>query len=525
MLGSGYPVLVLKEGTTRESGRSAQEKNIMVAQAIAEAVRTTLGPKGADKMLVDSLGDVVITNDGATILKELDVEHPTAKMLIEVAKAQDEECKDGTVTSVVLAAELLKRAGELMNQKIHPTVIVDGYRMAAEKAVEVLKNIAREVKPEDAEALKKVATTAMTGKISDSFKDYLAELAVNAVRRVAEEKDGRIRVDIDNIKVEKKHGGSIKDSRIVEGVILDKEVVHPGMPKEVKDAKILLLNQGLEVKKTEFDATIRITSPEQLQAFLNEEEKMLKDMVEKIKASGANVVLCQKGIDDMAQHFLAKAGIYAVRRVKKSDMEKLAKAKAERVYQEKVGDENMTFVEGCPGARSVSVLLRGGSEHVVEELERSFHDAIGVVGVALEDGYVTPGGGAAAVEIARELRKYAVDVGGRQQMAIEAFADAVEIVPKTLAENAGLDPIDTLIELRDAHKDEKGKWMGLNVMNGKIEDMWKLNVLEPLRVGRQAILGATEAAGMILRIDDIIAAKKGESKGGEEGGKSGDEEE
>jgi len=497
MLGSGYPVLVLKEGTTRESGRSAQEKNIMVAQAIAEAVRTTLGPKGADKMLVDSLGDVVITNDGATILKELDVEHPTAKMLIEVAKAQDEECKDGTVTSVVLAAELLKRAGELMNQKIHPTVIVDGYRMAAEKAVEVLKNIAREVKPEDAEALKKVATTAMTGKISDSFKDYLAELAVNAVRRVAEEKDGRIRVDIDNIKVEKKHGGSIKDSRIVEGVILDKEVVHPGMPKEVKDAKILLLNQGLEVKKTEFDATIRITSPEQLQAFLNEEEKMLKDMVEKIKASGANVVLCQKGIDDMAQHFLAKAG----------------------------GDENMTFVEGCPGARSVSVLLRGGSEHVVEELERSFHDAIGVVGVALEDGYVTPGGGAAAVEIARELRKYAVDVGGRQQMAIEAFADAVEIVPKTLAENAGLDPIDTLIELRDAHKDEKGKWMGLNVMNGKIEDMWKLNVLEPLRVGRQAILGATEAAGMILRIDDIIAAKKGESKGGEEGGKSGDEEE
>ncbi len=543
MLGSGYPVLVLKEGTTRESGRSAQEKNIMVAQAIAEAVRTTLGPKGADKMLVDSLGDVVITNDGATILKELDVEHPTAKMLIEVAKAQDEECKDGTVTSVVLAAELLKRAGELMNQKIHPTVIVDGYRMAAEKAVEVLKNIAREVKPEDAEALKKVATTAMTGKISDSFKDYLAELAVNAVRRVAEEKDGRIRVDIDNIKVEKKHGGSIKDSRIVEGVILDKEVVHPGMPKEVKDAKILLLNQGLEVKKTEFDATIRITSPEQLQAFLNEEEKMLKDMVEKIKASGAKVVLCQKGIDDMAQHFLAKAGIYAVRRVKKSDMEKLAKAtggkivnnikeftsedlgKAERVYQEKVGDENMTFVEGCPGARSVSVLLRGGSEHVVEELERSFHDAIGVVGVALEDGYVTPGGGAAAVEIARELRKYAVDVGGRQQMAIEAFADAVEIVPKTLAENAGLDPIDTLIELRDAHKDEKGKWMGLNVMNGKIEDMWKLNVLEPLRVGRQAILGATEAAGMILRIDDIIAAKKGESKGGEEGGKSGDEEE
>ncbi|MCD6110974.1 MAG: thermosome subunit, partial [Thermoplasmata archaeon] len=303
MLGSGYPVLVLKEGTTRESGRSAQEKNIMVAQAIAEAVRTTLGPKGADKMLVDSLGDVVITNDGATILKELDVEHPTAKMLIEVAKAQDEECKDGTVTSVVLAAELLKRAGELMNQKVHPTVIVDGYRMAAEKAVEVLKNIAREVKPEDAEALKKVATTAMTGKISDSFKDYLAELAVNAVRRVAEEKDGRIRVDIDNIKVEKKHGGSIKDSRIVEGVILDKEVVHPGMPKEVKDAKILLLNQGLEVKKTEFDATIRITSPEQLQAFLNEEEKMLKDMVEKIKASGANVVLCQKGIDDMAQHF------------------------------------------------------------------------------------------------------------------------------------------------------------------------------------------------------------------------------
>ncbi|MCD6383930.1 MAG: thermosome subunit, partial [Thermoplasmata archaeon] len=323
MLGSGYPVVVLKEGTTRESGRSAQEKNIMVAQAIAEAVRSTLGPKGSDKMLVDSLGDVVITNDGATILKELEVEHPTAKMIIEVAKAQDQESKDGTVTSVILTSELLKNAGELMAQKVHPTIILDGYRMAAEKAVEILRNMAREVKPDDAETLKKVAETAMTGKISDSFKEYLAELAVEAVRKVMEEKNGRIVVDIDNIKVEKKQGGSIKDSRIIEGVILDKEVVHPGMPKEVKDARILLLNQGLEVKKTEVDATIRITSPDQLQAFLDEEEKMLRDMVEKIKSSGANVVLCQKGIDDLAQHFLAKAGIYAVRRVKKSDMEKL----------------------------------------------------------------------------------------------------------------------------------------------------------------------------------------------------------
>ncbi len=543
MIPGGTPILILKEGTKRESGKSAQINNIAAAKAIADAVRTTLGPRGMDKMLVDSLGDVVITNDGVTILKEIDVEHPAAKMIIEIAKTQDEQCGDGTTTAVILAGELLKRAETLIEQNVHPTIITEGYRLASEKAIEILKKVALEVKPEDEETLKNLAKTSMTGKSASVVKDKLAEIAVKAVKMVAEERDGKIKVDKDNIKIEKKQGGSISDTELIEGIVLDKERVHENMPSYVKEAKIALLNAALEIKKTEVDAKINITSPEQLQAFLNEEEKMLKDMVEKIKASGAKVVLCQKGIDDMAQHFLAKAGIYAVRRVKKSDMEKLAKAtggkivnnikeftsedlgKAERVYQEKVGDENMTFVEGCPGARSVSVLLRGGSEHVVDELERSFHDAIGVVGVALEDGYVTPGGGAAAVEIARELRKYAVDVGGRQQMAIEAFADAVEIVPKTLAENAGLDPIDTLIELRDAHKDEKGKWMGLNVMNGKIEDMWKLNVLEPLRVGRQAILGATEAAGMILRIDDIIAAKKGESKGGEEGGKSGDEEE
>jgi len=530
MIPGGTPILILKEGTKRESGKSAQINNIAAAKAIADAVRTTLGPRGMDKMLVDSLGDVVITNDGVTILKEIDVEHPAAKMIIEIAKTQDEQCGDGTTTAVILAGELLKRAETLIEQNVHPTIITEGYRLASEKAIEILKKVALEVKPEDEETLKNLAKTSMTGKSASVVKDKLAEIAVKAVKMVAEERDGKIKVDKDNIKIEKKQGGSISDTELIEGIVLDKERVHENMPSYVKEAKIALLNAALEIKKTEVDAKINITSPEQLQAFLNEEEKMLKDMVEKIKASGAKVVLCQKGIDDMAQHFLAKAGIYAVRRVKKSDMEKLAKAtggkivnnikeftsedlgKAERVYQEKVGDENMTFVEGCPGARSVSVLLRGGSEHVVEELERSFHDAIGVVGVALEDGYVTPGGGAAAVEIARELRKYAVDVGGRQQMAIEAFADAVEIVPKTLAENAGLDPIDTLIELRDAHKDEKGKWMGLNV-------------LEPLRVGRQAILGATEAAGMILRIDDIIAAKKGESKGGEEGGKSGDEEE
>ncbi|RLF69346.1 MAG: thermosome subunit, partial [Thermoplasmata archaeon] len=523
MIPGGTPILILKEGTKRESGKSAQINNIAAAKAIADAVRTTLGPRGMDKMLVDSLGDVVITNDGVTILKEIDVEHPAAKMIIEIAKTQDEQCGDGTTTAVILAGELLKRAETLIEQNVHPTIITEGYRLASEKAIEILKKVALEVKPEDEETLKNLAKTSMTGKSASVVKDKLAEIAVKAVKMVAEERDGKIKVDKDNIKIEKKQGGSISDTELIEGIVLDKERVHENMPSYVKEAKIALLNAALEIKKTEVDAKINITSPEQLQAFLNEEEKMLKDMVEKIKASGAKVVLCQKGIDDMAQHFLAKAGIYAVRRVKKSDMEKLAKAtggtivsnlddltdedlgKAELVEERKIGGDKMTFVTGCRGAKAVTILVRGGSEHVIDEIERSVVDAISVVAVALEDSKMTAGGGATAIELAKELKKYAVEVGGREEMAVVAFAEALEVIPKTLAENAGLDPINTLIELRKAHSEGK-KHHGLNVYTGEIEDMVKLHVIEPLRVGVQAIQSATETTNMILRIDDIIAA-------------------
>ncbi len=540
MIPGGTPILILKEGTKRESGKSAQINNIAAAKAIADAVRTTLGPRGMDKMLVDSLGDVVITNDGVTILKEIDVEHPAAKMIIEIAKTQDEQCGDGTTTAVILAGELLKRAETLIEQNVHPTIITEGYRLASEKAIEILKKVALEVKPEDEETLKNLAKTSMTGKSASVVKDKLAEIAVKAVKMVAEERDGKIKVDKDNIKIEKKQGGSISDTELIEGIVLDKERVHENMPSYVKEAKIALLNAALEIKKTEVDAKINITSPEQLQAFLNEEEKMLKDMVEKIKASGANVVLCQKGIDDMAQHFLAKAGIYAVRRVKKSDMEKLAKAtggtivsnlddltdedlgKAELVEERKIGGDKMTFVTGCRGAKAVTILVRGGSEHVIDEIERSVVDAISVVAVALEDSKMTAGGGATAIELAKELKKYAVEVGGREEMAVVAFAEALEVIPKTLAENAGLDPINTLIELRKAHSEGK-KHHGLNVYTGEIEDMVKLHVIEPLRVGVQAIQSATETTNMILRIDDIIAAKQTEPpKGGGGGGMGGE---
>ena len=540
MIPGGTPILILKEGTKRESGKSAQINNIAAAKTIADAVRTTLGPRGMDKMLVDSLGDVVITNDGVTILKEIDVEHPAAKMIIEIAKTQDEQCGDGTTTAVILAGELLKRAETLIEQNVHPTIITEGYRLASEKAIEILKKVALEVKPEDEETLKNLAKTSMTGKSASVVKDKLAEIAVKAVKMVAEERDGKIKVDKDNIKIEKKQGGSISDTELIEGIVLDKERVHENMPSYVKEAKIALLNAALEIKKTEVDAKINITSPEQLQAFLNEEEKMLKDMVEKIKASGAKVVLCQKGIDDMAQHFLAKAGIYAVRRVKKSDMEKLAKAtggtivsnlddltdedlgKAELVEERKIGGDKMTFVTGCRGAKAVTILVRGGSEHVIDEIERSVVDAISVVAVALEDSKMTAGGGATAIELAKELKKYAVEVGGREEMAVVAFAEALEVIPKTLAENAGLDPINTLIELRKAHSEGK-KHHGLNVYTGEIEDMVKLHVIEPLRVGVQAIQSATETTNMILRIDDIIAAKQTEPpKGGGGGGMGGE---
>jgi len=531
---SGTPIYILREGSQRTAGRDAQKSNIMAAKAVAGAVRTTLGPKGMDKMLVDTMGDVVITNDGVTILKEMDIEHPAAKMMVEIAKTQDQEVGDGTTTAVVLAGEMLKQAEELLEQEIHPTVIAAGYRAAADKSMEILKTIAVKVSINDAELLKKIAITAMTGKGSQAARDELALMAVEAVISVVDE-DGT--VDTDNITVEKKVGGGITDSQLIGGVVIDKDRLHPNMPRKVTDARIALLNAAIEIEKTEVDAKIQITSPDQLQAFLDQEETMLRDMVDRIANSGANVVFCQKGIDDLAQHFLAKAGIYTVRRVKKSDMEKLARAtggrvvtsiheltsddlgKAGLVEERKISDEKMTFVEECKNPKSVSIILRGGTEHVVDELDRAMEDALRVVGVAVEDKMLVPGGGAPEVELALRLRAYASTVGGREQLAIESFADAMEIIPKTLAENAGLDQIDTLVALRSAH--ERGiKTAGLDMDSGKPVDMLKLGVVEPLRVKTQAINSAAEAAVMILRIDDVIASKSG-GPGGMPGGAGG----
>lgn len=518
----GQPILILKEGGSRTRGRDAQSMNIAAAKAVAGAVRTTLGPKGMDKMLVDTIGDVVITNDGVTILKEMDIEHPAAKMMVEVAKTQDDEVGDGTTSAVVIAGELLKKSEELLEQDVHPTVITLGYRQAAEKAQELLQTIAVDVKAKDKETLAKIAGTAMTGKNAEASKDKLCDLIVRAITFVADA-DGT--VDTENVKVEKRVGGAIEDSEIVEGMIIDKERVHPGMPKTVKNAKILLLNAAVEYKKTEVDAEISITSPDQLQLFLDEEERMIKGIVEKIKASGANVLFCQKGIDDIAQHYLSKAGILAVRRVKKSDMEKLARATggalissidaisadelgvAGLVEERKVGGEEMIFVEKCKNPKAVSIIIKGGTEHVVDELGRALEDALRVVGVVVEDKKIVAGGGAPEVELSLRLREYAATQGGRIQLAIEAFASALEVIPRTLAENAGLDPIDKLVELRAAH--EKGKkTFGLDVFEGKPVDMLAAGVVEPLRVKTQAIASAAEAAVMILRIDDVIASAK-----------------
>ncbi|NLM29922.1 MAG: thermosome subunit [Methanomicrobiales archaeon] len=521
----GQPILILKEGSQRTRGRDAQSGNIAAAKAVASAVRTTLGPKGMDKMLVDTIGDVVITNDGVTILKEMDIEHPAAKMMVEIAKTQDDEVGDGTTTAVVIAGELLKRAEDLLDQDVHPTVIAHGYRMAAEKAQSILDEIAIAVKPDDMEMLKKIADTAMTGKGAEAAKEKLTELVVRAITMVAED-DGT--VDTEFVKVEKKVGGSIEDSEIVEGMIIDKERVHPAMPRIVKDAKILLLNAAVEFKKTEVDAEISITSPDQLQMFLDEEERMIKGIVDKIVASGATVLFCQKGIDDIAQHYLAKAGIFAVRRVKKSDMEKLARAtgaaivssidaiapeelgKAGNVEEKRISGEEMIFVTECENPKAVSVIIRGGTEHVVAELDRAIEDALRVVSVALEDRKFVAGGGAPEIELSLRLREYAATVGGRAQLAIEAFATALEIIPRTLAENAGLDPIDMLVALRAAHEKggESGKYMGLDVFNAVSGNMLDTGVVEPLRVKTQAVSSAAEAAVMILRIDDVIASSK-----------------
>jgi thermosome len=532
------PIFILKEGTKRDRGKDAQYNNIMAARAIADSVRSTLGPRGMDKMLVDSMGDVVITNDGVTILKEIDVEHPAAKMLVEVAKTQDEECGDGTTTAVILAGELLKKAIDLIDANIHPTIISGGYRLAAAKAMDILDSIAMPVGIKDRSTLKNIAMTAMMSKAVSGAREHMADLSVEAVTTVAEKVDGKMVVDQDNIQVVKKQGGSMDDTEMIKGIIVDKEPVHPAMPKKVEDAKIALVDAALEIKKTEIDAKIEIREPSQLQAFLNEEENMLRGMVDKVKKSGANVLFCQKGIDDLAQHFLQKEGIYAVRRVKKSDMEKLAKAtganivsklseldkadlgQAALVELRRYQEDEMTFVTGCKNPKAVSVLIRGGTEHVVDEIERSLDDAMSVVAVSIEDGKMITGGGSTAVELALRLREYAATIGGREQIAIDAFASAMEVVPTALAENAGHDPIDILIDLRKAHKSGKVN-AGINVFTGKVIDMLKENVLEPFRVGKQAINSATDAAVMILRIDDVIASRGGRPGPGGPGGPGG----
>jgi len=537
-VGQSVPVLILKEGSTRTRGREAQHNNIMAARIIAESVKSSLGPKGMDKMLVDSLGDVTITSDGRTILDEIDVEHPAAKMMVEVAKTQDDEVGDGTTTSVIVAGELLSKAEELIDKNVHPTVIIDGYRKAADKALEVLEKIAMPVDPTDREALKKVAMTSMASKIVSENKEQLADIAVEAVLYVARKVGEEYRVDLDDIMVEKKPGESVTETKLIKGLVLDKEVVHSGMPKRVENAKIALLACPLEVEKTEFDAKINIDSPEAMEAFLKEEENMLRSMAEKIAEAGANVLICQKGIDDLAQHFLARKGILAVRRAKKSDMEKLAKATGGRIItnlddlnsedlgyaalveERKIGDDKMVFIEGCKDPHSVAILIRGGTERIVDEAERSVHDALCVVRDVVQEPKILAGGGAPEIEAARELREYAESLPGREQLAVQSFAEAIETVPVTLAENAGLDPIDILSGLRAAH--EKGeRWAGVDVFEGKVSDMEKLEVYEPLAVKKQVIKSATEAATMILKIDDIIAAGRTKMPKMPPGGPSG----
>ncbi len=523
------PVVFLTEGTKRTRGRDAQRINILIAKAVANAVKSTLGPKGMDKMIVDELGDITISNDGATILSEMSIDHPVGKMMVEVAKTQDDEVGDGTTTAVIIAGGLLKRAEDLLDDEIHPSSIIKGYRMAGKKAKEILQDIAETVSFDDSKTLKSIAVTSMTGKAAESTEE-IADLVVDAIMLVAEKENGKTDVDIDNVKVEKKQGASLAESQLIRGIIVDKEIVHSGMPKKVEKARIALIDAALEIKETETDAKIEITSPDQLQAFLDQEEAMLRKMVEKVKKSGANVLICQKGIDDMAQHFLAKEGILAVRRAKKSDMDALARAtggkvitriddmaaedlgKADMVYEKKISGEEMLFVEGCKNPKSVSLLLRGTGEHVIDEAERAVHDALCSVASALKSGKIVSGGGSTEVETAVKLRDYAQTIGGREQLAIEAFADTLEEIPRTLAETAGMNPLDTLVSLRAKHREKGGKTIGVDVFKAKLVDMRQQNVIEPLAVKTQAITGGTEVAEMILRIDDIIA---GSSKGKE----------
>lgn len=521
----GVPVLVLKEGSNRSRGREAQHSNIMAAKIVAESVRSALGPKGMDKMLVDSFGDVTVTSDGRTILDEMDIQHPAAKMLVEVAKTQDNEAGDGTTSAVIIAGELIGRAEELIDKKVHPIIIIDGYKKAAEKALATLEKIAIMVDLQKTDYLLKAATTSMASKLVAEHKEYLADIAVKAMLAVTEKEGTNWKVDVEDVKVEKKTGNSLGETSLVKGIVLDKEIVHSGMPKRVEKAKIALLDASLENKKTEYDSKLSIESPEQIEAFLNEEEAMLKDMADKIIKTGANVVVCQKGIDDMAQHFLATNGIVAIRRAKKSDMEKLAKATggkivtkldditskdlgyAALVEERKIGDDKLTFIEGCKNPQAVTILIRGGTQRITAEAERSLHDALCVIRDIIHEPKIVAGGSSPELEMSGVLRKYAESLPGRESLAVKVFAETLETITEVLTESAGLQPIDVLSELRARH--EKGEtWAGIDAKEAKIQDMLKIGVLEPITVKKQIIKSATEAATLILKIDDVIAAGK-----------------
>ncbi len=522
---SGQPVLILKEGSSESRGREAQRNNIFAAKIVSELVKTSLGPRGMDKMLVDTLGDVTITNDGATMLKEMDIQHPAAKMLVEISKTTDNEVGDGTTSAVVLAGALLENAEELIKDNVHPTIIVDGYRKAATKALQALDKISLKVSPDDRKWLVKIARTSMASKLISKESDQLADIATDAVLSVAEKVGDRYRVDIDDVKVEKKPGSSLRQTQLIKGIVLDKEVVHAGMPKRVENAKIALINCPLEIEKTEFDAKININDPSQIKQFLDEENAMLKGMVDKLVSTGANVVICQKGIDDIAQHYLAKNNVLAVRRVKESDMTKLAKAtggrvvtslddlsendlgRADLVEERKVEEDKWVFVEGCKNPKATTILVRGATQRVTDEAERSMHDAIMVVKDVIEHPAIVVGGGATEAELSYQVREYSNSLSGREQLAVQKYADALESIPLTLAENAGMDPIDTQVELRAKHGQGK-KWYGVNVLAGKVGDLEAEEVYEPSAVKEQIIKSATEAASMILRIDDVIASSK-----------------
>jgi thermosome len=538
MSATGQPIIILKEGSGETRGREAQRNNISAAKLIAEMVRTSLGPRGMDKMLVDSMGDVTITNDGATMLKELDVQHPAAKMMVEISKATDNEVGDGTTSAVVVAGALLEKAEELIDKEVHPVVIVEGYSRAAEKAQEILEQIAEKVDPAERTDLLKVATTSMLTKLVNEDAPHLASVVVDSIMMTSEKAEKGYKSDIDNVKVEKKPGGSITDSQLIKGMVLDKEVVHSGMPKRVEEAKIALVNSALEIEKTEFSAEIRIDDPEQMQKFMDEESNILKGMVDKVTQAGASVLICQKGIDDLAQHFLAKAGVLAVRRVKESDMGKLARATGARIVtnlddltakdlgyaklveERKLEEDKWVFIEGCKNPKAVTILVRGGTQRIVDEAERALHDALMVTKDVVEKPAIVAGGGAPESEVSFQLRAWAQRLSGREQLAALKFADAMESIPLTLAENAGMDPIDTQVELRARHGKE-GKWVGVDAMNGKVADMYSKSVVEPLAVKLQILRGATEVASMILRIDDVIAASKTKAPAGGPGGMGG----